>query len=77
MIIKKIIKFLSKHVKFNPHLRSLDEANAPNAFELTKLGFSDLNYTPCEYHESIRKQPRKREFTNSQQLAIDQGHELK
>lgn len=41
-IVKKSAKLLCKHVEFTVHPRILD-TNVPNASELTRLGFSDVN----------------------------------
>lgn len=64
MFTKKIIKFLGKYVEFNPHLRSLDGANAQNAIVLTKLASSDLKNAPCDIMKALEKNPAKENSYN-------------
>jgi hypothetical protein len=40
---KMTVKLIGKYVEFTPHSRSLDGANTPSEFELTRLEFSDVN----------------------------------
>jgi paraquat-inducible protein B len=56
---KKTTKLLGKHVEFTPHPRSLDGANAPNAAELTRLGFSDVNTALENTIEALENIPAK------------------
>jgi hypothetical protein len=56
---KKTIKLLGKHVEFTPHPRSLDGANAPNAAELHRLGFSDVNTALANTIEALENIPAK------------------
>jgi hypothetical protein len=51
--VKKSAKLLGKHVEFTAHPRSLDGANPPNAAELTRLGFSDVNTALANTIEAI------------------------
>jgi len=57
--VKKSAKLLSKHVEFTPYPRSLDGENAPNAAELIKLGFSDVNTTLANTIEALGNIPPK------------------
>ena len=56
---KKTVKLLGKHVEFTPHPRSLDGANAPDAIELTRLGFSDVNIALANTIEALENIPAK------------------
>jgi len=56
---KKTVKLLGKHVEFTPHPRSLDGANAPNAIELNRLGFSDVNTALANTIEALENIPAK------------------
>jgi hypothetical protein len=41
--VKQTVKLHNKYVKFTPHLRSMDGANAPSEDTLEKFGFLDVN----------------------------------
>jgi hypothetical protein len=46
--VKKTFKIHNKYVKFTPHPRSMDGANAPEEDTLQKFGFLDVNTTLAE-----------------------------
>ena len=58
-IIKKYAKLLNNHVEFTAHPRSLDGANALNASELTRLGFTDVNTALANTIEALENIPAK------------------
>ena len=43
IIYKTFVQITTKYVEFISHRRNIDGANAPNAVELTRLGFSNMN----------------------------------
>ena len=57
--VKKSANLLGKHVEFTAHPRSLDGANAPNASELTRLGFTDVNTALANTIEALENIPAR------------------
>ena len=57
--VKKSAKLLGKHVEFTAHPRSLDGANVPNAAELIRLGFTDVNTALANTIEALENIPAK------------------
>ena len=46
-------------MKFTPHPRNLDGANAPSKFELTRLGLNDVNNALASTIETLENIPAK------------------